>query len=184
MYITNDKVSSLLKGKSQADIAREMNIPNTSVNVWLNGVRAPRYERLQHLASVLNMPVDELSLALRELQKARRQKKVLSETTQQIIEPVSVKPITTEPKKQTRNSIIKNKSYPDGRFLPNKVRFSVETSKDNEFGSLTFYADQLSNQRQTLDEFIDMARTMYPKPSNVKYEYDKYLHEHKIWLSF
>jgi transcriptional regulator with XRE-family HTH domain len=72
MHIKNDKVYSLLKGKSQSDVAREMGVPLSSVNVWLNGVRVPRYGRLQHLANVLDVPVDDLSMKLRDICNERR----------------------------------------------------------------------------------------------------------------
>ena len=72
MNIQNDKVYSLLKGKSQTDVAKAMNVKLSNVNVWLNGVRVPRYERLKHLASTLDIPVDELAMKLRDISNERR----------------------------------------------------------------------------------------------------------------
>lgn len=72
MHIKNDKVYSLLKGKSQSDVAREMGVKLSNVNVWLNGVRVPRYDRLKHLADTLEVPVDELAMRLRDICNERR----------------------------------------------------------------------------------------------------------------
>lgn len=72
MRVQNDKVYALLKGRSQSDIAREMGVKLSNVNVWLNGVRVPRYDRLKHLADTLEVPVDELALKLRDICNERR----------------------------------------------------------------------------------------------------------------
>ena len=74
MHIQNDKVYSLLRGKSQTDIAKEMGVKLSNVNVWLNGVRVPRYDRLKHLADTLDLPVDELAMKLRDICNERKQK--------------------------------------------------------------------------------------------------------------
>jgi len=72
MRVQNDKVFALLKGRSQTEIAEQMGCHLPHVNFWLNGVRQPRYERLCQLASVLDVPVDELALKLREISNERR----------------------------------------------------------------------------------------------------------------
>lgn len=72
MHIQNDKVFALLKGRSQSDIARVMGVKLSNVNVWLNGVRVPRYDRLKHLADTLEVPVDELAMKLRDICNERR----------------------------------------------------------------------------------------------------------------
>lgn len=72
MHIVNDKVFALLRGRSQSDVAREMGVKLSNVNVWLNGVRVPRYDRLKHLADTLEVPVDELAMKLRDICNERR----------------------------------------------------------------------------------------------------------------
>ncbi|CAB5217909.1 HTH_XRE domain containing protein [uncultured Caudovirales phage] len=72
MHIQNDKVYALLKGRSQSDIARVMGVKLSNINVWLNGVRVPRYDRLKHLADTLDVPVDELAMKLRDICNERR----------------------------------------------------------------------------------------------------------------
>ena len=72
MHIVNDKVFALLKGRSQSDVARVMGVKLSNVNVWLNGVRVPRYDRLKHLADTLEVPVDELAMKLRDICNERR----------------------------------------------------------------------------------------------------------------
>jgi len=72
MRVQNDRVYALLKGRSQTEIANQMGCELTNVNYWLNGVRQPRYDRLCQLASVLDVPVDELAMTLRDIGNERR----------------------------------------------------------------------------------------------------------------
>ena len=71
MRIRNDKVFALLRGRTQASIAEQMGCALPHVNCWLNGAKQPRYERLCQLAEVLDVPVDDLALKLREISNER-----------------------------------------------------------------------------------------------------------------
>ena len=72
MRIKSDRVYALLNGRTQASIAEEMGVFPKDICNWLNGTREPRYERMVHLAEVLDIPVKELALTLREISNERR----------------------------------------------------------------------------------------------------------------
>ena len=158
MRVQNDKVFALLKGKSQTEIANQMGCELTNVNYWLNGVRQPRYDRLCQLASVLDIPVDELAIKLREISKDRiKQERIAS-----IEKPV------TPTVKLSNNGI-----------SPSKIRFCVEISE--ELGCLTFYGETLTSERHTIEEFILMAKRKYPKKFNtIELSFCKHTNEHRI----
>ena len=157
MRVQNDKVYALLKGRSQTEIANQMGCELTNVNYWLNGVRQPRYDRLCQLASVLDVPVDELALILRDIGNERR--------------------------KQERIASIEKPATPSINFSdkvsPSEVKFCVEISK--ELGCLTFYAETLTRERKTIEEFISMAKLKYPKKyKTTEHSICKHTNEHRI----
>jgi transcriptional regulator with XRE-family HTH domain len=58
-------------GKTQAQIAREMGVPQPAVARWFAGGSFPRPETLKRLAEVLGVEVDALVV---ELHRRRREK--------------------------------------------------------------------------------------------------------------
>jgi transcriptional regulator with XRE-family HTH domain len=55
-------------GVSRADLIRQMSKPGQSdqrqnVSLWLKGTRAPRYDKCQRLAKILNVPLDDVLAA-------------------------------------------------------------------------------------------------------------------------
>jgi predicted transcriptional regulator len=57
---------------SQAEIARRLDVPASSVSLWLSGERAPRIERVLALAELLGVTPAALAGYLAEQQAARR----------------------------------------------------------------------------------------------------------------
>lgn len=57
---------------SQAEIARRLAVPASSVSLWLSGERAPRIERVLALAELLEVTPAALAGYLAEQQAARR----------------------------------------------------------------------------------------------------------------
>ena len=74
MTVRNDKVYALLKGRSQYALAEVMGVPQSNINVWLNGKRQPRYETLVKLAECLDIPTDDLAMRLREISNENKQR--------------------------------------------------------------------------------------------------------------
>jgi transcriptional regulator with XRE-family HTH domain len=74
MTVRNDKVYALLKGRSQYALADAMGVPQSSINVWLNGKRQPRYQTLVRLAECLDVSTDHLAMTLREISNENKQR--------------------------------------------------------------------------------------------------------------
>jgi len=60
-------VLMLQKGLTQKYIADEMGSYQSHVNAWLNGKRAPSYNKLVKLADILQMTTDELAEELEKI---------------------------------------------------------------------------------------------------------------------
>lgn len=56
--ILSENIKSLLqrKGKSQTDMAQELDIPETTVSSWLTGKKYPRLDKMQKMADYFNVP--------------------------------------------------------------------------------------------------------------------------------
>lgn len=54
----SDNIKSLLhsRGKSQTDMAQELEIPETTVSSWLTGKKYPRLDKIQMMADYFNVP--------------------------------------------------------------------------------------------------------------------------------
>lgn len=56
--ILANNLNSLLhsKGKTQADVIRELGVPEATVRSWFNGEKYPRIDKVQMLADYFNVP--------------------------------------------------------------------------------------------------------------------------------
>ena len=49
-----------LRGKNQADIIRDLNLNRSAVSTWCNGTRIPRMDKIDQLATYLNVQPSDL----------------------------------------------------------------------------------------------------------------------------
>lgn len=171
MICKDDRVFKMLGGRSQYEVAQEIGVPQSNINVWLNGKRQPQFDSLQKLAKCLGYQPAELSLLLREIGKEKRQ--IKKSDSDKVSPPIKDFDETAKPLSIQATLVAEKK------LNPNTVRFSIE----RDSGGITFYANLLSNKNLTLKEFIDLATSRYPKYINVSYEFDTCTSEHKVWLS-
>lgn len=54
------KKARLISGKSQADLAAELNVTQGAISLWEQGKSMPNTKRLKRLAEILNTTVDKL----------------------------------------------------------------------------------------------------------------------------
>lgn len=60
LFSDNLKRLMTLKNVTQSDLIKDLDIPSATISSWVNGLRTPRFEKLQLLADYFKVPVSEL----------------------------------------------------------------------------------------------------------------------------